>query len=256
MTYSRKTVRYLALVLSSILAVSGFCLPEQALSQSKSTKHAMPEGAQLGTDSDVTFLAQLAMIEGHLLAGTVLYRMGEKEMAMLHVEHPVAEIYGTLEPALINKNSKGFKAEITELVEAMRHDLPKQKTEPLLQPIKSKIAALRALHSAPADIAASVAVIMQLSALEYQEGVLDGQVTEAYEYQDAWGFAQLAKQTMSELDHGAQATHTAEISRIESELSKLDVLWPDLTGRKPISASPQILQDAVAVIGIAAKAIK
>ncbi|MBC8036900.1 MAG: hypothetical protein H7X89_06765, partial [Rhizobiales bacterium] len=45
-------------------------------------------------------------------------------------------------------------------------------------------------------------------------------------------------------------------SEMEAELEKIQILWPDITGKSPVGADPTLLPAAAARIELAALSIK
>ncbi|MGH6821151.1 MAG: hypothetical protein ACREDU_09855, partial [Methylocella sp.] len=87
-------------------------------------------------------------------------------------------------------------------------------------------------------------------------GVKEGKVTDPREYQDAWGFVQAAKAMLAALPEEEREEHAAPVAEMEAEMEKIQVLWPDITGKSPVDADPTLLPAAAARIELAAHSIK
>ena len=97
---------------------------------------------------------------------------------------------------------------------------------------------------------------MRFAADEYGDGVKDGKVVEAHEYQDAWGFMQTAKAYLAGVPEDERKEHAEAFGEIAAELAKLDAAWPDLSGAAPIAVDPSLLLLAASRIELAASEIR
>ncbi len=207
--------------------------------------HRMPTHEALGPDEDIAFITQLSLIEGHVVVGMQLYQDGEAEMGLSHVQHPVNEIYEAMRPALAKMGLPGFEADIDRLDQAMQARLPNDQIKVAKAALFARVHQLRKQHSDTAKTIASTSAIMQIVAGEYASGVHDGKVIEDYEYQDSWGFKQVAQQMIAALPAADRAAHAADINAIETAMASLDVFWVDLPGRKTVAAPVSAMQAAV-----------
>jgi hypothetical protein len=210
--------------------------------------HRMPPVEKLGPGDDVVFLTQLDMIEGHVLVGIQLYEMGEREMAMDHVMHPVLEIYDVLKPALKRQGIKGFAPEIEALVAAVESGAKPDKVRSRQRKLLSVIHGLRDQRTELKASMLSLKAMMQIIGDEYQVGVQNGVVQEEYEYQDSWGFLQVVRKNVASLHPDIRSQYASDISRMETVLAGMDVFWPDITGRTRIGGKSSQLAAAVAEV--------
>jgi hypothetical protein len=214
------------------------------------------EGAESGTaNDDVTFSTLLGLVEGHMRAGTALYRAGEADMAKTHMKHPGDEIYGDLKPLLDARGLKGFAPELEAVAAAVEAGKPAAEVDALVETLFAAIASTRPTKEA-APTAEVIKNLIRTAAEEYAIGVKDGKLDNVHEYQDAWGFTQTAKAMLVNLSAEEKAEHAGDIAKIEAELASLDALWPDLAGKTPVSGKAEVLFGAAAKIELVGLAMK
>ncbi|PHR56098.1 MAG: hypothetical protein COA43_14300 [Robiginitomaculum sp.] len=188
--------------------------------EQSTTPHEMDKGGEGGEggeaghamDMDVLPLPKrLAFMAGHVEAGLSLYRAGEPKMASKHLLHPVSETHAK-ERAGIDK--LGFKGGIFEKVSrALDQGQAAADIEPQLIAAEKNLDAVRA--KAGGDPVEILNFLMNTIIDEYSIGVTDGTVTDAGEYQDAWGFAIVARKTAKDMP---------EI--VKTDIETLIKLWP------------------------------
>ena len=74
---------------------------------------------------------------------------------------------------------------------------------------------------------------------EYLIGVIDGEIDNLHEYQDAWGFVQIAKDYAGSPALAGSAEAIAAAGRIQDLLDSLDGLWPSLAPEGGIDGNPR-----------------
>ena len=88
------------------------------------------------------------------------------------------------------------------------------------------------------------------AAEEYSAAVENGQVHDPHEYQDAYGFVEVARRLIGTLDTGSDAAVAQAVERARKALAGLDGAWPRLDGGAAVD--PSLLHGAAARIEIAA----
>jgi len=166
---------------------------------------------------------RLAFMSGHVAAGLALYRAGAAGEAAPHLLHPVSETHADERAGL---DAIGFKPEVFEqLSAALEAGKPAEEIEPLLTEAEANLKAMReAAGGAPKDI---IEYLMKTTADEYDAGVDNGEVVNAGEFQDAYGFAVVARDI-------ASAQDPAVYGDLKLELELLVLMW---TGKAPLAAS-------------------
>lgn len=155
---------------------------------------------------------RLAFMSGHVQAGLSLYRAGEPEMAAPHLLHPVSETHQAERAGL---DALGFTPDVFESVsEALEAGRPASEIEPDLMKAEANLKAMA--EAAGGDKAEIIRFLMDTIVEEYAIAITDGGVSDPGEYQDAYGFAVVAK------DHAAALNDATLIAEIDSLLA----LWP------------------------------
>ncbi|MCB2116723.1 MAG: hypothetical protein KDE00_10605 [Rhodobacteraceae bacterium] len=204
-------------------------------------------------DETVELLADLGLIEGHLRAGTALYRAGLADQAATHMKHPQDEIYEELGGHLEEVGAKGFAEELTSLAGAVAEKAPVETVEAALANVLTAIAAAREAAGATESAEARAMVaILRTAADEYGIGVKDGAIAELHEYQDAWGFVETVR---TQAEHMAGEEDAAEKAFGSAALAALDEAAEALPGVDPAGKTlgdPAALLAAVAKVELAA----
>lgn len=206
------------------------------------------EPSPLATD-DAAYLVQLGLIRGHLRVGHALLEAGAGAAAATHAKHPSDELYADLEAAFDARGKPGFAPALSELAAAFAAG-----------DLDAASAAHDAVKEAISDAESGVALnpvkgadvilgLLRVAAWEYGVGIADGEVANAHEYQDAWGFTQTAKDWAAKFAESGQSASV--FSAIQVRLNELDDLWPTLTPSNVTTAmNPARLHGATAEIEI------
>ncbi len=184
---------------------------ESDLSSPVSTGEGEGEGASEGegegegegataadpASSDVAYMHLLGLVRGHLIAFVELYQADARDMAMMHVKHPESELYASLRPAFDARGLGGFAEELNTLAAAA------EAGEDVEEPYSQTVEAIRA-NTPDASVAEQLLAVSQIvrtAADEFDIGVEDdGTITNAHEYQDAYGFMIASREILSGID--------------------------------------------------------
>ncbi|MEM8935088.1 MAG: hypothetical protein AAGC77_01615 [Pseudomonadota bacterium] len=174
------------------------------------------EGGEAGPDMETLALPErLAFMAGHVEAGLALYRAGEPEMAAPHLLHPVSE---THEAERAGLDALGFDASLFEAVsKALEEGRPAEEIEPQLAAAEANLASVA--EKAGGDPAETIRFLMDTLVAEYTIAITDGVVTDANEYQDAYGFAIVARDRVALMESPDPA--------LLPEIEMLIGLWPE-----------------------------
>ncbi|MEP2736646.1 MAG: hypothetical protein ABJP34_10135 [Erythrobacter sp.] len=168
-----------------------------------------------------------AFMAGHVEAGLALYRAGDAKAAAPHLLHPVSETHADERAGL---KELGFDASLFETVsKALEAGTPAAEVEPQLKAAEANMAAVRA--KAGGDAKELITFLMDTVTAEYTVAVKDGAVTDAGEYQDAYGFAIVAKDIAAGLEGDASA-------KVGGELDQLIALFPEGGPIPPAEPAP------------------
>lgn len=177
---------------------------------------------------NAAFLERLGLIRGHLHAGHALYVDGKPDMARTHMKHPRDELYADLVPAIEARALSPFDAELNSLKNAVDSGAPGDDVTAAWREVDGAIERIeRATGATPQEELLAIAAMLDMAAEEYAIGVVDGVVDNVHEYQDAWGFTQVALERVGQIasttDVEREATAEAGVA-----ISSLEDLWPNL----------------------------
>lgn len=156
--------------------------------------------------NDVAYLKLLGLTRGHLIAFLELYQNDAREMALTHVKHPESELYATLAPAIEARGKMGFADELRMLAAAA------DEGGDVTIAYGEVLSALNA-HAPDASVAQNLLAISEIArtaADEFDIGVEDdGAISNAHEYQDAYGFLISSREILAGLN-------TSDVNEIEA----------------------------------------
>ena len=180
--------------------------------------------------NDVAYLTQLGLIRGHLAVGYALYRQNLPDLAETHMKHPREEIYSSVVPAFESRGCDGFGTELTELTRVVTDRAPTDEVDETYRSLVEAIDACeqRADTSNPIVISKVIESLLRTAGVEYQIGVIDGTISNLHEYQDAWGFTQIAEHWARSNVFTNTPTATAVAAQLQDVIAGLDTLWPSL----------------------------
>lgn len=197
---------------------------------------------------DAAYLTQLGLIRGHLKVGMSLYRGGESALAKTHMKHPEDELYSALVGEFAERGASGFADELERLADAVEGESSQGDAQQAYEALLRRIDEAERLGGT-ANGALDAAVIRGLlttAAEEYAIGVRNGTVVDAHEYQDAWGFTQVALER-ARLASAANPD-VAEWTALVEQLESLTPLWPDLAQSGPVNGDAARFEPVLAVL--------
>ncbi|WP_031556129.1 hypothetical protein [Parvularcula oceani] len=158
---------------------------------------------------------RLAFMSGHVEAGLALYRAGRPEMAARHLLHPISETHAAERAGL---DRLGFESELFEDVSAaLDEGRPAAEIEPQLTAAEENLALVA--ERAGGDPAEIIRFLMNAIAEEYQVAITDGAISDPGEYQDAYGFAVVARDRAERMSDAPEDLIAA--------LEELLTMWPE-----------------------------
>lgn len=210
-------------------------------------------GAELVAD-DAAYLTQLGLIRGHLRVGYQLYADGLPALAETHMKHPRAEIYASIEPAFAARGCSGFGAQLSGLSNAVSERAELAVVTSAYERVVDGIAACEsdAATNDPAVIAKVIENLLRTAGVEYQVGVIDGEIDNLHEYQDAWGFTQIADVWARSSAFSSPAAATAVAAQLQDVIAGLHPLWPSLDPQGGIDGKAAALFGAAGKVEVAA----
>lgn len=245
-------------------AVTENAPPAQPEASGEGEGEGAGEGARAGADpatDDVAYLTQIGLMRGHLFVGIELFRTGAIDHARTHMKHPEDELYGDVVPAFEARGARGFAAELEALATAVEGDGEADTVETaykaLLDAMAEAEAAVNpATNEQPGPRLQVIVNLVRTAGDEYAIGVVDGKIVNGHEYQDAYGFTQIAKQIVTSIDDKGDDTLSADLTKIMGLLTDLDVAWPNIVPPETVETEASLLYGAAARIEIIALGYK
>lgn len=210
-----------SIALAAVLAMSVFTLA--AGSAPKAYAH----------QEHIDFATNVEFIRGHLEKAIENKAANNTGLATAHAGHPVEEVY-SLMTAEIEEHDAGLNTKL----ETSLNGLFEQIADLSLEEVESQVADINADLDAAVEAVvpasesdeptfwAAVAIgLLETAEHEYEEGVVDGEVAEQIEYQDATAFMNRAKAVFEQI--GAD-TPEHEAEEIEEFFGQLDALVAQL----------------------------
>lgn len=259
----RKRWLSLGVALASGISVAAVAADNQAAADAQPTmtlaQAAAGEGeggsdtpASLKAD-DVAFLSRLGLIRGHLLVGYELYRQGHGAMANMHMKHPRDELYAGLVPAIEHRGGERFDDPLSTLADSVESAADQAAVDRAYQALETGIRSAEAVTSPSLKTSLlSIVALLNTAGEEYALGVEDGKLVNAHEYQDAFGFTQIAKRRLAELPAPVRSQSAATVEQADSIIAQLADLWPALAPGEEVDGDASRLHGAAARIEILA----
>ena len=197
---------------------------------------------------DITsYVTKMALIQGHLWVAAQLVEAGDMDLGAKHAKHPAQEVYQELLPFFRQIGSAGFADEL----DAMSQQLHSANKADFLTSYLRVMAVINGIIADQGlDDAAKLRVARALIAqadIEYRAGVVDDEIADLQEYQDARGFLQIAEKFV------VQCAGSARRGRLLDQFQFAKVLWPDLNPEMPILVDPATLSALIGQLEAAAE---
>ena len=217
------------------------------------------EGGESGViaerDDDAGYVAALGFIEGHLRVGVALYEAGQAEMAITHMKHPQDEIYADLAPLLAERGAEAFDTQLTTLASAVESGASVEEVQAAFAAVLHEVEEATEATSPKMQLDALV-LMTRTAAEEYAIGVVDGQIGNLHEYQDAWGFVQAVRARATELANSPDASVAAAALKVTETLTPVDAIFAGLAPEGAVPGTADVLFGAAAQMEFAVLAVK
>ncbi|AUD77920.1 hypothetical protein CW740_01165 [Kangiella profundi] len=216
------------------------------------------EGGEGGANIDLAkdnaaYLAQLGLIRGHLWVGYKLYQEGHIDMAKTHMKHPEDELYAGMEPVFKARQVDGFAKELQVLADAVNGEKGDAAVKKAYQSLQNQIAKSERIEEKSArDVLISISLMVRTAADEYAIGVKNGDVVNVHEYQDAYGFTEIAIERLDSINSEQQQLAAKDIENTRQWLLELRDLWPTVDPQGKLEGDASHLYGAAARIELAA----
>lgn len=194
--------------------------------------------------SDTEYLVRLGLMRGHLLVGHELYGLSALDAARSHSKHPTDELYAGMENEFTARGTVGFGDEL------MAHALASEGEDATA--VSAAYATLAAaiarseaaVQTSPAMIVDVTVALLREAAAEYAIGIVDGRLSNAHEYQDAYGFTRVA------LSWARSDESNEVLDRIADRMEALMDMWPSLVPPEELQQKAARLYGAAAEVEI------
>jgi hypothetical protein len=209
------------------------------------------EGAVLeGLDAGAEFLTELGLFEAthRIVAG--LYLGGATAAAAEHLEYSHHASYEDIEDDIAARGAPGFEPAVGAFAAAVAAGAPAGEVAQLSEAVLAGVEAARA-GAAPADEMKAAEQLLRASAGDYEASVTGGAVTEAQEYRDAWGFAEVARLRLAALAAAPDAEVAAAAGAALAALDPLAEALPGLTATAA-PGDPSVILGAAARVELSA----
>ncbi|RDX37849.1 hypothetical protein DZA50_01490 [Kangiella sp. HD9-110m-PIT-SAG07] len=208
--------------------------------------------ADLATDN-AAYLARLGLMRGHLWVGIKLYREGHIAMAKTHMKHPKDELYAGLESVFKERGVAGFAGELSTLADAVNNEQGTEAVESAYDDLLKAITASEGMEAMSAKEALmSISQMIRTAADEYAIGVKKGEIVNVHEYQDAYGFTEIAIERLERLSDKQKAQAESDIVNTKALLLELRNLWPTVNPQGKVEGDVSLLYGAAARIELSA----
>ena len=199
-------------------------------------------------ENDHIYLTHTSLVRGHLYVGIELYKNQYFENAKRHMKHPKSELYSAMIPTFAAKNTIGFAAELETLALSVENDedlkMVLSNYENLLSAIDKSAEIIDNQSRTFEGQVLVVKTLLEIAAEEYAIGVVDGNINNKFEYQDALGFTTVAKNILNSFN-SLNSTEDIKRNKIIQIIDNLSTLWPSLVPTERISGDASKILTAV-----------
>lgn len=212
-------------------------------------------GAIAGADANVAYLAQLAIVEGHLVAALDLYRKGMVDEAVGLSWHPEAEMMEEVRAALAARGVPDVTPTMAAFSAAMEAKAPLAEVEAALAAVRTAFATAAGAGSQDLRTRADALVLLvRAAAHEYDESIENARVTDPYAYHEAAAFLTVARRQTEALAEDPAAA--AQANKALSALQDAGEAFGDLSGPTLEARDPAILLAAAARVELALSSVR
>src|SRR4051794_22949164 len=176
------------------------------------------------------FYRDIELIRGHLLVGDELVRAGRWAEALPRFLHPSEEIYGKIRNDLRTYDVAPFEATLKSLaqtVKAKNEAAYKTAFASLSERLAAADKGVRAKEQNwPAFAVDTVLELLRTAGNEYEEGVEDGRIAKAVEYQDSRGFVWQAEQLLASVADELARRDAEALKSAQAAFAELKKAYP------------------------------
>ena len=167
------------------------------------------------------------------------------------MKHPKSELYAGLIPSFEVKNTNGFASELEVLALSVENNeelsMVSKNYKSLLRAIKQNENHVGTERNKFENKVLLVKSLLEIAAEEYAIGIVDGNIENKFEYQDALGFTTVAKNILKDTD-SLGPLEEAKRNKIIEIIESLSPLWPSLVPTERINGDAVKILTAVSKI--------
>jgi len=198
--------------------------------------------------NDNEYLTNLNLMKGHLWVGIQLYKASYKDNAKMHMKHPKSELYGDMIATFKYKEAPGFASELEALASSVENE---ESLQTIDKNYKNLFKAInkneKFVDETSVSIQKKVMLVISLLKIaeeEYAVGIVNGKVENKYEYQDAFGFTNMAKNIIEGINTKDE-TQLNRLSKIIAAIDTLSPLWPELAPNQNVDGDAKSILNVI-----------
>ncbi len=208
------------------------------------------QGAALDAET-VAIGAAMAQMRGHLRVATELEAAGDIDGAAVHTGHPAAELLdvvrGDLEEA--GADVDALATDLQAASDAVGEDGAADAIDTAFEEVATAEAAFAGdLADDPAYIGSVIASLLNTVGHEYEEAVIDGELVNLAEFQDAYGFTLEARARYDTIAGEVESAAAEEAEEIEEAFEVLASALPSPNAPATLATVEDVVA-AAALIG-------
>jgi hypothetical protein len=228
-----------------------YCQAKQkkaSLAAPTETEIALAEVQAKFKEEQPGYIAELGVLDAEMQIALALYQTSHVTEARAHLSHADVVIYRRLLNRVLARRAVGFSGELTLFSKAISVGESYKSVKPKHERLKLAIAASRGKGSLvnAAPMAAAIGILLRKSEEYYNSGVANGQVVNAAQYQDSWGYMKAAQNLATGFAKSDRKKFKVQLDNIDNAISSLKNLWPNLTNGDADFGGTQALGSAAA----------
>ena len=184
---------------------------------------------ELVTDS-VSYIYELSLMRGHLWVAERLSMTGYLDHAAMHAKHPEDEIYSDLVEVFEVKGLSGFASELNAFSNSVNSGNKNAIEQDYVTLVDAVKRSYDSVDLSTRELFELINRLISQAAREYAVGIIDGQVDNVHEYQDARGFIEIARDLTRNHEQkiGLSENQLVVIGLLRDRLEDLLEMWPAL----------------------------
>ena len=164
------------------------------------------------------------------------------------MKHPKSELYSALIPTFEAKKAKGFATELANLALSVESNedfkIISKKYEILLNAISQNEKIVSDENNTFNEKISLANALLEIAAEEYAIGIINGNVENKFEYQDALGFTTIAKNILEETN-SLNSLQVSKKNKALGIINDLSSLWPSLVPTGKIKGDAKKILEAI-----------